>query len=57
MSYGPNTINFLWLNMTNGPHMRVFWSFYTYVGSIWSDLTTKIPSCGVHLVRFNHKIN
>ncbi|MFS7962771.1 hypothetical protein Hanom_Chr08g00730441 [Helianthus anomalus] len=55
MSFSLNLVNFLWLNLTKWTHMSVFWSFYFHVGSIWSDLTTKRPSCGVHLVRFNHK--
>ncbi|MFS7903775.1 hypothetical protein Hanom_Chr01g00028051 [Helianthus anomalus] len=55
MSFSLNSVNFLWLNLTKWTHMRVFWSFYSHVRSICSDLTTKIPSCGVHLFIFNHK--
>ncbi|MFS7946816.1 hypothetical protein Hanom_Chr06g00540761 [Helianthus anomalus] len=35
MSFSPNPVNFWWLNLKNGPHVRVFWSFYSHVGFIW----------------------
>ncbi|MFS7904536.1 hypothetical protein Hanom_Chr01g00037271 [Helianthus anomalus] len=55
MSFSPNSVNFLWLNLSKWtPHEGILVILLS-CESIWSDLTTKIPSCGVHLVRFNHK--
>ncbi|MFS7895214.1 hypothetical protein Hanom_Chr00s003255g01710981 [Helianthus anomalus] len=55
MSFSPNSVNFLWLNLTKWtPHEGILVILLS-CGSIWSNLTTKIPSCGVHLVRINHK--
>ncbi|MFS7983005.1 hypothetical protein Hanom_Chr11g00969451 [Helianthus anomalus] len=48
MSFSLNLVNFLWLNLTK-------WTPHEGVLVILLDLTTKIPSCEVHLVRFNHK--
>ncbi|MFS8008723.1 hypothetical protein Hanom_Chr14g01276121 [Helianthus anomalus] len=40
MSFSPNSVNFLWLNLTKWtPH---------------EGILVILPSCGVHLVRFNH---
>ncbi|MFS7914938.1 hypothetical protein Hanom_Chr02g00159411 [Helianthus anomalus] len=56
MSFSPNSVNFLWLNLTKWtPHEGIVVILLS-CGSIWSNLTTKIPSsCGIHLVSFNHK--
>ncbi|MFS7942180.1 hypothetical protein Hanom_Chr06g00485241 [Helianthus anomalus] len=41
MSFSPNSVNFLWLNQTKWtPH---------------EGILVILLSCGVHLVRFNHK--
>ncbi|MFS7933994.1 hypothetical protein Hanom_Chr05g00386291 [Helianthus anomalus] len=41
MSFSPNSVNFLWLNLTKWtPH---------------EGILVILLSCGVHLVRFNHK--
>ncbi|MFS7906998.1 hypothetical protein Hanom_Chr01g00065791 [Helianthus anomalus] len=41
MSFSPNSVNFLWLNLTKRtPH---------------EGILVILLSCGVHLVRFNHK--
>ncbi|MFS7938049.1 hypothetical protein Hanom_Chr05g00434901 [Helianthus anomalus] len=50
MSFSPNSVNFLWINLTNRtPHEGILVILLS-CGSIWSDLTTKIPSC--EYVRF-----
>ncbi|MFS7918881.1 hypothetical protein Hanom_Chr03g00206391 [Helianthus anomalus] len=41
MSFSPNSVNFLWLNLTKWtPH---------------EGILVILLSCGVHFVRFNHK--
>ncbi|MFS7971837.1 hypothetical protein Hanom_Chr09g00837551 [Helianthus anomalus] len=41
MSFSPNSVNFLWLNLTKWtPHVSIL---------------VILLSCGVYLVRFNHK--
>ncbi|MFS8029505.1 hypothetical protein Hanom_Chr16g01523081 [Helianthus anomalus] len=54
MSFSPNSVKFLWLNMTRWtPHEGIL-VIYSHVGSILSYLTTKYPHVGSIFVRFNH---
>ncbi|MFS7896106.1 hypothetical protein Hanom_Chr00s004927g01727041 [Helianthus anomalus] len=55
MSFIPNSVKFLWLNLTKWtPHEGILVILLSY-GVHLVRFNHKIPSCGVHLVRFNHK--
>ncbi|MFS7998401.1 hypothetical protein Hanom_Chr12g01153411 [Helianthus anomalus] len=56
MYFSPNSMNFLWLNLTKWtPHEGIFVILLS-CGVHLVRFNCKIPSCEVHLVRFNHKI-
>ncbi|MFS7921719.1 hypothetical protein Hanom_Chr03g00240421 [Helianthus anomalus] len=55
MSFSSNSTNFLWLNLIKWTSHEGILVILLSCGVNLVRLITKIPSCEVHLFRFNHK--